>query len=364
VRAACVSDRNRHEQSTHTAKRSLPKEVQQTLDDIDSVNGAPTWFEADQLRKDIGDALRATQNKTGDISATEKQLQQLYATISQDMEEAVYTWKGPEAAQIWKRAKTHRAAFENRAKILTGLTGAKTPVDAYKAIISMDAPRLRATKRSIFAMPDGQQVWNDVTAAKIWEMGRVTPGTATEQVLDTSVKTADSVMYDIEPFTPLRLAMNYVKMEQSGTSKVWFTGEQRSAMRKLYNVANAQRLLGSADNVSRTAKLSVLQNVLMYGMSFSGVGAVLAGVTGYAYTRPAFVHWMAEGLSKPAALGAAHMGRLVALAKADPTLQPIAEQYLQKWNEMGGSQPIVQARRKSLYESPYLGTQDTQGVFQ
>lgn len=338
-----------------TAKRELPKEVQDTLDDLAAVNNAPTWFEADALRKAIGARIS---DGSGAQEATNRQLKALYAIITEDMEHAVKS-KGGRAAELWDRGKAHRRSFEERATLLKTLTNSDDPVQAYKTISNQSAPQLRATKRSILSSPDGAQTWNDVAAAKMMEMGRVTPGQPTDELIKQGLDEGAIA------FSSNRMAMNYEKMRQAGTNKIWFTGEQRAAMLDIFTLANAQRLLGSAENTSRTAKMSVLQNIILYGMKASGVGiGVSTSVAAFAIYNPAFVRWMAQGLSKRGKAQAAHMGRLVALAKADPALQPVAADYLQKWNELGGGPIQAPSRRKALYSSRYLGTENMQGMFQ
>jgi hypothetical protein len=349
---------------TNAYKRKVPKEYKEMLEDIENANGQFSWKQADGWRQIVGEMIDDT--GVANTDASQKALKRLYAAITSDQETAARE-AGPDALWLLKQAKGHTKAMNTRGDALQAVIGEKDPVKVYERMVNMTTPELRSTYRELIKTPSGQAAWDDYRATYFYEMGKTTPGAMAGTQMDAGLgyaakdEAGDEMLSNLI-FSPARFVSNFERISQNGMAKVLFTDPEIAAIKDLRAVASAQAKLGMERNTSNTAFSSFIQNMILWGGLPSGSPDGIIAATGLAQAMqsPWFVRWLAEGAKQSTQQAGGHIGRLMSQASRDANLMPFA-QYVSE--QAKPPQQYEPSRRRSVIASEYLGTENTDPLF-
>lgn len=243
----------------------------------------------------------------------ERRLRQVVDAASADIEEGLRQQGRSDAAEAFKAAdeywKTRLDTIDNVLQPIIGKdANAKGAEAIYKSINSAAKGNAKQIGRFLNALPEEDA--GLVRATLIGRLGLSRP----------SAQNAEGSGFSLETFLS-----NWNELTP-GAKAVLFPGESREALDKLARVAEASRNAGSYANRSNTAGGIMGQALISGGSGLLGwksLGATLAGQygAGRLLASPRFARWLASAPRKPnAAAERAHIGRLAAIAAAEPTI--------------------------------------------
>lgn len=263
------------------------------------------------------------------------QLKGLYASLSEDLD-ALAQGAGPDALKAHNLAnRYYRANMTQNIDFLDNVISKGTDEQAYNFAfggIKDGGSKLRALRRNM-----RPQEWDQVAGSTLWKMGQATPG---QQGASGNLFSPATFLTNWNATSPEAKAALFNGTRYAGV---------RPALDRIVKLSAAVKDTSATRNTSNTGRhLAVLG--LMGGAGaaagalstgdVSGTlkGAAAAGVGGFVapraaaklLTNPKFVNWLADAAARPVnynGLGAT-MGRLVAIAKAEPEIREEIYQYV------------------------------------
>lgn len=275
-----------------------------------TANPRMTFQDIQALRTRVGNRLSGDSTEFPDVATQE--LQSLYRGLTGDMRAAAER-SGPRALQLWERANNYASAGRDRLQSLMSITGAKSPEQAYGAVLRAasnaqgqgNRQLLQAARRSM--QPDE---WNDVVAGMLRQMGQPTKGAAI-----SGNRT--------EEFSPTTFMSNLGGLGDDQVRALLFgNGPQREGLDVLAQALSNPKAMQRLQNFSNTANQGGRA-----GWYAGGITALPATATAWGgaaglnklMTSPGFARWLADGYRIPAGNAArvqAHIAKLQLIGKA------------------------------------------------
>lgn len=271
-------------------------------------------------------------------------LQRLESALTRDINTSARQIGGDAAERALRRADQFYRTGSQRLKqidqrfgVMSDRVSAENLYSRIKNVASSgakaDVDSLAALRRTVPA-----DVWGDVSATLIDDMGRLSAGTP-------------GVMQD-EAFSVTRFVTEYAKMSPAARDILFGATNTplRSSLDNLAQVADFQRGVERAANASRSGVSA--QNVTtisgLGGAAYAAatgnpalLGTVAAGgagmmLTGEMLTNPAFVRWLAGAPRAGQTVGGwrAHVAQLGQIAARDPALTAYYSQLISPLREM------------------------------
>lgn len=274
------------------------------------VGGKLSWQDMKRFRSAVGEMVGEARFSD---DTTRKQLQRLYAALSDDME-ATARAQGPKAYQAFRRANTYWRAREQRIdNVLTPILGDandKGPQAIFEGIERMagqkggDALKLGQAMRS---MPPDEAA--TVRATIIDRLGRANP----------SAQDPNG-----ELFSPETFLTQWNKMSPRAKAVLFHDPKLRAGLDDLAKVAHGVRQSNRYANVSQTGGAVNLIALLASGPAGFKLGAAqYAG--GKLLASPKFVEWLMRTpqVREPMVRRAMqrHIGQLSGLAAKEPAIR-------------------------------------------
>jgi len=317
---------------------------------LNEAGGRLSWDQVQYWRSWVG---RRLSDPVAHADIPRAELEAVYAGLSRDMETFANA-SGPEAAAAFRRANDfYKTGMDRINGALSDILSPNATGESVFRQVRQLALRGRAsediTKLWTIRSSMPPEAWDTYVSAIIDSMGRARPGAATpgEDFSVSTFLTGWNALSD-----PARNAMF------NGTRY----GGLRDALDNLTRVLGAERGLDRLANTSGTAR-SILSAVFLSGIGGGALatgdqntimgtaGAILAPrVTAKLITNPRFVRWLADVPVQPGrgARGmvdefAGWMGRLVAIAKAEPAISEEIYQLVQASRQ--ATQPTQQGQQ-------------------
>lgn len=280
-----------------------------------------------QIRTMIGrDIKQPAIGKTS--GATQAALKRIYGALTEDMSAAAQQ-AGPDAASALKRADRYTRIFMDKSKALMDkITRFDADERAFDFLMqsSRDNARALSRLRGHF-LPEE---WDTVAATTLHRMGQARAG----------AQDAAGEAFSVNTFLTNwnRLSPEAKKIMFSGKRY----GELAGELDNLVTVIGALKDTEKLANHSNTAKAMVTYMTLQAlggaaaGLAIggdpqsAGIGVAAVFAPRFAaklITSPRFVKWLTTDVA-PGALGP-HIGRLLAIAEAEPEIRDEIEQYVQ-----------------------------------
>lgn len=300
--------------------------VEAFADDISRAggDGQVSYQSLKALRSRVGKILG---DPVGYPDFDRAQLKSLYASLSQDLD-GIAQGAGGDALKAHQLAnRYYRMNIGQNIDFLDDVISKGTDEQAYNFVfggVKDGGSKLRTMRRNM-----KPQEWDAVSGSTLWRMGQATPG---QQGASGNL------------FSPSTFLTNWNAMSPEAKTTL-FGGSRYSALRpaldRLVRVTSAVKDTAATRNTSNTGRslavLGLLGTVgtLATGDIQGGAGAVATGLIAPRYTaklltNPKFVNWLADAASKPVNYNGwgSTMGRLVAIAKAEPEIREEIYQYV------------------------------------
>ncbi len=330
--AAIKALRTTMERELSTAPRSLARALDpalQTLRQIELDALAPqglTFQALRQVRTMIGQELD-TPMLVGGSGAQNAALKRIYGALTEDMSAAARA-AGPEAARKLALADRYTRLFMNTAaKTLDKIDRFDADEKAFNYIVSLskDGAGLLGRLRRQFEAEE----WDAVAATVLHRLGQATPG----------AQDATGRAFSVNTFlTNWNRMLPEARQTLFGGSRY---KELTPLLDDLVTVAGSLKDMEKLANTSNTGRVMIAHmtlTTLMAGLgglaggtpgAFAGAGAQVAApwVGARLLTSPSFVRWLTTPVTEVNGL-AAHLGRLVAIAEAEPEIKDAIYQYL------------------------------------
>ena len=308
------------------------QQLRQTLEqDLAAGNGQIPYEALKRIRSDIGEAI-------SDFSLSPdtptRELKQLYASLSRDMEAAARA-QGPEAVKAATRANNYTRAVADRMetvqRVIDKNGGPERVFEAAMSGTRDGGTTLRAVMQSL--PKDGQKA---VTAAVIKRMGLATPGAqdATGDVF--SAGTFLTNWNRVSPEAKRALFDRYGPAYSANMDRIARVASNIKEGSKVY--ANPS---GTANRAAALTYGAGLVASLFDPSSYSTVALVSGGATANlaarALTKPEYVAWLANATKAPkgAALAQIYALRGIGEKQGDHELVELANALLQEEQAAG-----------------------------
>ena len=256
-------------------------------------------------------------------------LKRIYGALTQDLSDAAKE-AGPDAAKKLAVADRFTKLFMNTsAKTLEKVARFEADEKAFDYVISLskDGSRQLARLRRHFEPEE----WDTVAATVIERLGLARPYAqdATGEAFSVNTFLTNWSKIAPEAKTLLFGGKRYADLASSLDDLTSVIGSLKE-MEKLANTSNTGRVINA---------WMTMQTLISGLIGFTATGDVKAAagaaVTGFLapraaaklLTNPAFVEWLATPVTNPAGISA-HLGRLLAIAEAQPGIQEEIQQYL------------------------------------
>lgn len=291
-----------------------------------------------ELRSAIGRKLTST-SLIDDIPRGE--YKRLYGALSEDMKTAAEKYGGNDAIQAWRRADAYwRAGTKRIDDFLEPLEGRVIPEKVYKALETGGrdgATQLRAVRKSVTP-----EQWKVVAGTAMRRLGKATAGQQDETG---------------EVFSIGTFLTNWNRLSSEAKDAL-FSGPMMGGMRQDLEAvarvaARASEVGKTFSNPSGTSGASIGKGII-YGGLGGGAAGLLGGETGALIflgglaaggvganaaarllTNPKFVQWLASGTRVSPTGVAAHLGRLVSVARdADPDIREALREYIDTFTSL------------------------------
>jgi len=294
----------------------------------DAANGGVPFAALRAIRTDIG---RDLDNPilAGSTGAQNAAMKLAYGALTQDLSAAAATSGSASERAL---AVADRYTRRQMGEVIPTLQKIVDLGDDEKAFkFAIDAAQDGGSKLARLRRSFTPAEWDTVAASVLGRMGRATAG----------AQDASQNVFSVSTFLT-----NYSKLAPE--AKVALFGGRRYAdlqpeLDRLVRVASALKSTERAANPSGTARhlmafatLGTLGGALGLFLggdastAAQGVGATIVApaVAARLISSPRFVNWLAESARVPANGISAHVGRLVAIAKAEPAIKGAIQQYM------------------------------------
>lgn len=262
------------------------------------------------------------------------QMKALYGSLSQDLD-SIAQGAGGDAYRAHKVANRYfRQNIGQNIEFLEDVISKQTDEQAYNFVfggIKDGGSKLRTLRRNV-----RPQEWDQVAGSTLWKMGQATPG---QQGASGNLFSPATFLTSWNAMSP------EAKMTLFGGTRY---ATLRPALDRLVRVSSAVKDTAATRNTSNTTRsLAVLgllgaSGTLATGDVQGGAAAIAGGIlapraTAKLLTNRKFVDWLANTASRPANYNGwgASMGRLVAIAKAEPEIREEIYQYVSAMREPG-----------------------------
>lgn len=246
-------------------------------------------------------------------TSAETRLKRVVDAAATDVEEGLRAQGKAEAAEAFRAADDYwKTRLDTIDKFIRPIVGkdedTKGGTAIYESINAAAKGDPRKLKRFMDALPEEDA--GLVRATIIGRLGRASKGAQNDEGTEFSLNTFLTNWNELAP----------------EAKNVLFNQESREALGKLARIANEARNTGSYANRSNTAGGIMGQALISGGSGLLGwksLGATLAGQygAGRLLASPRFARWLASAPRKPnPAAERAHIGRLAAIAAAEPTI--------------------------------------------
>lgn len=286
------------------------QQLRQTLEqDLAAGNGQIPYEALKRIRSDIGEAI-------SDFSLSPdtptRELKQLYASLSRDMEAAARA-QGPEAVKAATRANNYTRAVADRMetvqRVIDKNGGPERVFEAAMSGTRDGGTTLRAVMQSL--PKDGQKA---VTAAVIKRMGLATPGAqdATGDVF--SAGTFLTNWNRVSPEAKRALFDRYGPAYSANMDRIARVASNIKEGSKVY--ANPSGTANRAAALTYGASLALS----MVDPSMATTGSLIGGGAGANYlarklTNPDFVEWLSKATAAPVGAAVAQINALRAVGE-------------------------------------------------
>lgn len=255
------------------------------------------------FRTTIGQRLQSP-TISGDERAA---LNTIYASLSEDMKDAVALYGGTKGLQAFDKAN---AAFKRKTEFIENIIDpvlkAKTATKAYKKAISPLKEDATIAKNLMSSLKPIQQEY--VRASIVRDMGLVSKA---KQGAEANV------------FSPQKFMAEYSVLKKNGTEKTIFTPEQVTAFNRLNKVVE---LTKNTEQAGKKNMLLPTASLLSVGIPTTGIGLIpLMGggrfISSQMMANPKFINWLAvTAQSTPKELPK-QLNRLSTIAAANPEIR-------------------------------------------
>lgn len=296
--------------------------------EADGVKGVP--FETfRQIRTALGKELDSPV-LIGSTGARNASLKRLYGAMTMDMSDTAVSASAKAGKMLSRADKITKTWMNDAGLLMQKIDKMDGDGRAFKFLMtsSRDGGRTIAKMRGNFTDDE----WDTITASLLNQMGKATAGAqdATGEV-----------------FSPATFLTNFNKLAPEA-KKVLFSGKRYAGLTpeldKLTRVLSSLKEVQNVANTSNTGRsmiyystLQTLTGALLGGQASGTPEGTLLGAAGALVaprvaakliTSPAFAKWLTTPVTSTNALGP-HIGRLFAIAKANPEIKDEIAQYAQ-----------------------------------
>jgi hypothetical protein len=297
-------------------------QIREALDKDAAASGALPWDAVKKLRSMIGEKI-SNAGLNPDIS--KKELQTLYAALSNDLRDAAYK-AGPQAERAFDRANSFSAAGYNRIDtFLDRVSGKDTMEKIFNAAtnpseLKEGASTINAVMRSL--QPAERDV---VKSSFIRRMGHATPG----------AQDAGGEIFSARTFLT-----NWNKISPEAKRTMFAGGkitEDLSAVVKAADMLDkASKVFANPSGTAQATAQQALGGGVAIALATGHVGTagallaapVMANLNARLMTNPNFVAWLARSTKMPASALPSALNALSQI-RLDPQTKADAERYAQ-----------------------------------
>lgn len=277
---------------------------------IDDPKGL-TYEGVKNLRTRVGEMLK-NKNALASSGVSERELQRIYAGLSDDLSSSVRNAGGDKAVSAFERANAFNRNVAGRKESLRKLIGAENDEAVYNRIVSAASDKgsanfdlLRQARNAV-----GKDAWDEVAGTVVSRMGRDAEGA----------------------FSPSRFLTDYGKLSPAGKGMLFNStgrGELARSLDDLAAVSSKFKDLQKFANPSGTAQggIGAALGAGLYAEPVTAISALL-GARG-----------MSMVLSKPAAVRATtkFLESIANASRVPGTYQRFAQNYLKRQSELYAS---------------------------
>lgn len=301
--------------------------IQEDLE-ADAANGQIPFSTLQRLRTQVGMMLKDPVNHS---NVERVQLERLYGGLSEDIRAAAAA-RGPDALRAFETANRYtRFNMQRNISVLDKLLKSGDDEKAFKWAMEGSkegGSRLRNLRRNY---RPGE--WGDVASTVVGQMGRAKPGAQNAAGDEFSINT---------------FMTNFNTLSDEAKNALFGGTQLNVARRNLERLTRVGAALKDTDkmaNPSGTARVAAyfttlsalggsVGNMLGGDYESTGAGAVVGAVVApriaaRLITSPAFTSWLANSAQiSSVSQWTQHLGRLAAIAKAEPEIRDEVRQYM------------------------------------
>ncbi len=318
--------------------RSIIEEIKLIEADALDAGGLP-YSVFREHRSALGQKMSDFQEKT----AKKTLWKMLYGNMTKDLEDVVQTFGSDTIKQFDETIAFTRNWNQNNAALLEKLVDLDAPEKAFRYVMNTrkDGGTILRKLQNEFSKDE----WDDISSTVIQKMGYKNFGNEADDAFSIATfLTNYKSIADEAKESLFRGANSAVRKELDGLVGVFDELQKNSRMGNFSNTAGAAHLLDTLatlgfDTTSLAAGAVTGKAKSQAATSLVGniVGRVLMPrQVAKLITNPNFVKWLATPVTRTDGVGA-HIGRLAAVAKANPEIQSEIHDFLQALSSDEGS---------------------------